>query len=278
MNIIRTGVGGINESDVMLAAASEAIIIGFNVRPVGDARSVAEREGVDIRNYSVIYKVLDELRAAMEGMLEPEEVEDSVGTVEIRQIFRASKIGVIAGSYVTDGKVTRGAKTRLVRDGTIVYDGEIASLRRLAMTSARSHPASSAASCCATSRTSRKATCWRSTRRARSTAPSRKSFVADAYVALLLVHLHFPEAGSLKAKRKDLASVKAQLHGRMGVTVAEVEHQDLWQRATLAAALTGGSPSHLEPESDRVERFLLDRFPETCHVERRLVSFDEVWE
>jgi translation initiation factor IF-2 len=131
VNIIRTGVGGINESDVMLAAASEAIIIGFNVRPVGDARAVAEREGVDIRNYSVIYKVLDELRAAMEGMLEPEEVEDSVGHVEIRQIFRASKIGVIAGSYVTDGKVTRGAKTRLVRDGTIIYDGEIASLRRV---------------------------------------------------------------------------------------------------------------------------------------------------
>ena len=131
VNIIRSGVGGINESDVMLAAASEAIIIGFNVRPVGDARSVAEREGVDIRSYTVIYKVLDELRAAMEGMLEPEEVEDSVGTVEIRQIFRASKIGIIAGSYVTDGKITRGAKTRLVRDGTIVYDGEIASLRRV---------------------------------------------------------------------------------------------------------------------------------------------------
>jgi translation initiation factor IF-2 len=130
VNIIRTGVGGINESDVMLAAASDAIIIGFNVRPVGDARAVAEREGVDIRGYTVIYKVLDELRAAMEGMLEPDEVEDSVGTVEIRQIFRASKIGVIAGSYVTDGKITRGAKTRLVRDGTIVYDGEISSLRR----------------------------------------------------------------------------------------------------------------------------------------------------
>jgi len=131
VNIIRSGVGGINESDVMLAAASSAIIIGFNVRPVGDARAVAEREGVEVRNYSVIYKVLDELRAAMEGMLEPDEVEDSVGTVEIRQIFRASKIGVIAGSYVTDGKITRGAKTRLVRDGTIVYDGEIASLRRI---------------------------------------------------------------------------------------------------------------------------------------------------
>jgi translation initiation factor IF-2 len=130
VNIIRTGVGGINESDVMLAAASDAIIIGFNVRPVGDARAVAEREGVEVRNYSVIYKVLDELRAAMEGMLEPEEVEEALGHVEVRQIFRASRIGVIAGSYITDGKVTRGARTRLVRDGTIVYDGEIASLRR----------------------------------------------------------------------------------------------------------------------------------------------------
>ncbi|MBW3654273.1 MAG: translation initiation factor IF-2, partial [Actinobacteria bacterium] len=131
VNIIRSGVGGINESDVMLAAASDAIIIGFNVRPVGDARAVADREGVEVRNYSVIYKVLDDLRAAMEGMLEPDEVEQALGHVEVRQIFRASKIGVIAGSYVTDGKITRGAKTRIVRDGTIVYDGEIASLRRL---------------------------------------------------------------------------------------------------------------------------------------------------
>jgi len=102
--------------------------------------------------------------------------------------------------------------------------------------------------------------------------------VADAYVALLLIHLHFPEAGSLKAKRKDLASVKAQLHGRMGVTVSEVDHQDLWQRATLAAALTGGSATLLDQSVDGVERFLLDRFPESCRVERTLVSFDEVWD
>jgi uncharacterized protein YlxP (DUF503 family) len=101
--------------------------------------------------------------------------------------------------------------------------------------------------------------------------------VADeAYVALLLVHLHFPDAESLKAKRKDLASVKAQLHGRMGVAVAEVGHQDLWQRATLAAALTGGSLRVLESATDRVERFLLDRFPETCHIERTVASFDDV--
>ena len=130
VNVIRSGVGGINESDVMLAAASEAVVLGFNVRPVGDARNVADREGVEIRTYSVIYKALDELRLAMEGMLEPEEVEDALGSVEVRQTFRASRIGVIAGSYVTDGKITRGAKVRLVRDGTVVYDGEIASLRR----------------------------------------------------------------------------------------------------------------------------------------------------
>ena len=100
----------------------------------------------------------------------------------------------------------------------------------------------------------------------------------DAYVALLLVHLHFPDAGSLKAKRKDLASVKSQLHGRMGVAVTEVGQQDLWQRSTLAAALTGGSIRHVESATDRVERFLLERFPESCHVERAVRSFEDVWE
>ena len=99
--------------------------------------------------------------------------------------------------------------------------------------------------------------------------------VSDAYVALLLIHLHFPDAGSLKAKRKDLASVKAQLHGRHGITVAEVDGQDTWQRATLAAALTGGSLGALDASVDRVERWLLDRFPETVRVERSLTSFED---
>jgi translation initiation factor IF-2 len=130
VNVIHSGVGGINESDVMLASASEAIIIGFNVRPVGAAREVADREGVEIRNYSVIYRVIEELRAAMQGLLEPEEVEESMGTAEVRQTFRASRIGVIAGSYVTDGMLRRGARVRLVRDGTVVYTGTIGSLRR----------------------------------------------------------------------------------------------------------------------------------------------------
>jgi translation initiation factor IF-2 len=130
VNIIHRGVGGINESDAMLAAASDAIILGFNVRPVGDARAVADREGVEIRGYSVIYRAIEELRAAMQGMLEPEEIEDTVGQIEVRQTFRASRIGTIAGSYVTEGKVTRGARVRIVREGTVVYDTTIASLRR----------------------------------------------------------------------------------------------------------------------------------------------------
>ncbi|MEA2348039.1 MAG: translation initiation factor, partial [Thermoleophilaceae bacterium] len=130
VNVIRDGVGGITESDVMLASASGAVIIGFSVRPVGDARSVAEREGVEIRTYSVIYRVIEELRAAMEGMLVPDEVESTVATAEVRELFKASKIGTIAGCHVGDGTVRRGASARLVRDGTVVYDGKIGSLRR----------------------------------------------------------------------------------------------------------------------------------------------------
>jgi translation initiation factor IF-2 len=130
VTIVRSGVGGITESDVNLAAASDAIVLGFNVRPVGEAAAVADREGVEIRTYSVIYRAFEDLRDAMQGLLAPEEVEETVGEVEVRAIFRASRVGTIAGSYVTDGKVTRGAKVRLVRDGSVVYDGSIASLRR----------------------------------------------------------------------------------------------------------------------------------------------------
>jgi translation initiation factor IF-2 len=130
VDVLHSGVGGINESDVMLAAASEAVIIGFNVRPVGDAAALADRQGVEIRDYSVIYAALDDLRAAMTGLLAPEIVEDTIGTVEVRQTFKASKIGTIAGSYVTDGVVRRGAKVRLVRDGTVVIETTIDTLRR----------------------------------------------------------------------------------------------------------------------------------------------------
>ena len=130
VNVIHAQTGGINESDVMLAAASDAVIIGFNVRPLADARRAAEQEGIDIRTYTVIYKVTEELRAAMEGMLEPEEVEEDLGQAEVKQTFKASRVGMIAGCLVTDGKVTRNANTRLVRDGTIIWTGRVGSLRR----------------------------------------------------------------------------------------------------------------------------------------------------
>src|SRR6202011_112456 len=106
VNVIRRAVGAVTESDVMLAAASDAVILAFNVRPVGDARSVAEREGVEIRHYAVIYRAIEDLRSAMQGMLRPEEVEDALGSAEVRQIFRASRVGTIAGCHVTEGQIT----------------------------------------------------------------------------------------------------------------------------------------------------------------------------
>ena len=130
INIIHTGVGAINESDVMLAAASQAIVLGFNVRPSAAAKTVADLEGVDVRTYSVIYKVTEDVKAALLGMLEPTYVEEEIGEAEIRQTFKASKLGTIAGCYVTRGKVTRNAQVRLVREGTIVWQGQLASLKR----------------------------------------------------------------------------------------------------------------------------------------------------
>ena len=130
VDVIRAAPGGINESDVMLAAASDAVIIGFNVRPLADARRAAEAEGVEIRTYSVIYKITEELRAAMEGMLEPEQVEETLGELEVLELFKASKVGTIAGSRVNEGKISRDAEVRVVRDGTVIWTGKVRSLRR----------------------------------------------------------------------------------------------------------------------------------------------------
>ncbi|HEY0278721.1 MAG TPA: translation initiation factor IF-2 [Solirubrobacterales bacterium] len=130
INIIHSQAGGINESDVMLASASEAIIIGFNVRPLADARRAANREGVDIRTYSVIYKITEDLRNAMEGLLDSLEVEETVGEVVVKETFKASKVGRIAGCQVAEGKAVKSASVRLLRDGTVVWTGKLASLRR----------------------------------------------------------------------------------------------------------------------------------------------------
>ncbi|WP_078430736.1 translation initiation factor IF-2 [Alkalihalobacterium alkalinitrilicum] len=130
VNIIHTGVGAITESDIILAAASNAIVIGFNVRPDANTKRVAESENVDVRLHRIIYNVIEEIESAMKGMLDPEYEEKVIGQVEIRQTFKVSKIGMIAGSYVTDGKVTRDSTVRLIRDGIVIYEGAINALKR----------------------------------------------------------------------------------------------------------------------------------------------------
>ena len=130
VNIIHNGVGAITESDIILATASNAIIIGFNVRPNPNAKSMAEQENVDIRLHRIIYKAIEEIEQAMKGLLDPEYEEKVIGQVEVRQTFKVSKVGTIAGSYVTDGKITRDSSIRLIRDGIVIFEGEIDTLKR----------------------------------------------------------------------------------------------------------------------------------------------------
>ena len=130
IKVIHSAVGGINEGDVMLASASNAIVVGFNVRPDVKAQGIAEKESVDLRLYTIIYNLVDEIKAAMEGMLAPVIKEEIVGRASVREVFRITKVGNVAGCYVTDGKITRGAKVRLIRDNVVIYDGKLAALKR----------------------------------------------------------------------------------------------------------------------------------------------------
>ena len=130
VNVLHKGVGAISESDVTLAAASDAIIIGFQVRPSAAARKEAEKEGVEIRLYSVIYKAIEEVKDAMEGLLSPEIKEEVTGTAEVLQTYHISKVGTIAGAIVRDGKIKRSNKVRVIRDGIVIYTGELGSLKR----------------------------------------------------------------------------------------------------------------------------------------------------
>lgn len=130
INIIHKGVGAITESDVLLASASDAVIIGFNVRPQGKAAQLAQQEGIDIRTYSIIYQVIDDIKDAMEGMLSPDIVEEVTGTAEVRETYKISKIGTIAGCMVLTGKIFSKSKIRLIRDNVVIYTGELASLKR----------------------------------------------------------------------------------------------------------------------------------------------------
>jgi translation initiation factor IF-2 len=130
VQLVYSAVGGISESDINLAIASKAVVIGFNVRADGQARKVAEHNGIDVRYYNIIYDAVDELRAAMSGMLAPEKKEEVIGGAEIRQVFKVSKIGSIAGCMVTSGLVRRSARVRLLRNNVVIFTGELESLKR----------------------------------------------------------------------------------------------------------------------------------------------------
>lgn len=130
VNIIHKSVGAISESDVMLASASDAIIIGFQVRPSANVRKLADAEEIDIRTYSVIYQAIEEVKAAMEGMLAPTLEEQVTANVEVRDVFSITKVGTVAGCYVLDGKIQRNNKVRVIRDGIVVHTGKLSSLKR----------------------------------------------------------------------------------------------------------------------------------------------------
>ena len=130
VNIVHSAAGAITENDISLAVASNALVIGFNVRPDKQARDLAEKEHVDLRLYQVIYDAIDDIKAALSGMLKPEEREKVLGEAEVRQIFRVPKLGVVAGSYIRNGSIKRNAKVRLIRDGVVIFTTKVASLRR----------------------------------------------------------------------------------------------------------------------------------------------------
>ena len=130
LSVVQASAGPINYSDVLLAATSNAIILGFHVRPTATAQALADREKVEIRKYNIIYDVVDDIRSAMEGLLAPDLKEETVGTVEVRQVFKVPKIGTIAGCYVTGGRVRRNGQVRLIRESVQVYEGKISSLKR----------------------------------------------------------------------------------------------------------------------------------------------------
>jgi translation initiation factor IF-2 len=130
VEVVHRGVGAVNESDILLAETTDAVIIGFRVRPDANARSMAEQAGVEIKTYEVIYHAVDDIRAALEGLLTPEEREEILGSAEVRDTFRISRVGTIAGCYVTDGVIDRKGRARLIRDGIVQYDGEFSSLKR----------------------------------------------------------------------------------------------------------------------------------------------------
>ena len=254
VNIVRSAAGGITENDVSLAMASDAIVIGFNVRPDKQAVDLAEKEGVDIRTYRVIYDAIDDIKAALSGMLAPEKQEVELGQAEVRQTFRVPRLGMVAGCYVTQGTIPRDARARLVRDGIVVYEGadRIAPALqgrcqrgRLGLRVRHRHRGISG---------------HQGGRPDRGLRGARGGPLYLMLVALQRFDLRIRESHSLKQKRHVVKALIAGLRQRFNVSASEVDHQDLWQRATIAVAAVGGQEYHLRRVTAEIERFV-DTWP-----------------
>ncbi len=285
VNVIHTGVGAITENDVNLAAASNAMVIGFNVRPSAEVRAAADRQGIEIRLYRVIYQLTAEIEQALVGLLTPVETEAILGEVEVRALFRVSRLGTIAGCMVTSGVVRRGANVRLLPRG----DTDPRDHRRpaAALQGRRAggqrgirvrHPARGLQRPARGRRVrgvrdarGRADVARRAVRR-QSAAGRCRRVLSSGYVAILTVELHFPEAGSLKGKRHYVRSAKDVLRQRFGASVAEADHHDLWQRATLTVACAARSAREADDLAAGAERWLASGEPVLVRCDRFLVS------
>ena len=277
VSLVREGVGGITEDDVMLASASDAVIIGFNVRPVGEARQVADREGVEIRTYSVIYKIVEELRDAMQGLLAPEEVEETVGTAEVRQTFRASRIGTIAGSYVTDGTIRRGARRahRARRPRHLHRPDRLAAplpddVREVA----------TGYECGITIEGYQDVKEGDVFEVVRDAAGRARAVAGRAqpvsFVCLIEIHLHFPDNHSLKGKRKEVSSLKAQLRQRFGARSPRPTTTTSGSAPRCRRRWSAREAARCREAATKLERYVWSQYPETSRCERGMLSGEEV--
>ncbi len=286
LRVIGRGVGAITENDINLAIASDAVVIGFNVRPEGKAREAAEREGVDVRYYTVIYQAIDEIEAALKGMLKPEFEEVQLGTAEVREVFRVPRIGNIAGSLVRTGTIRRNSKARLVRDGVVVADNlTVESLRRFKDDATEVRDGFE----CGIGLGSFNdikiddvIETFELREKPRRTA--RSPTVSNGRTAMVVRHAGRlsdsaarGDVRSLKDKRAVVRPIVAELRRRFEVAAAETGALDLHRRAEVSVAALASTHAHVVEVLDSCERFVAGR-PEVelLAVRRRLLDDDDL--
>ena len=276
VDIVHRGVGAVNESDVLLAQTAGAVIIGLGVRPQTAARQSAEREGVDIRVYDVIYEAVDQVTEALEGMLAPERRETVEGTAEVRETFKITKLGTIAGCYVSEGRMDRKGHARVIRDGIVAYDSEVSSLKRfkddvkevregfecgIGIKNFNDVKVGDLIECYTVeevARTLSGTVCM-------SAAVSHGG-IGWMVIASVTWELSLPGCSSLKEKRSVLRSLRDRLRNKFNVSVAETAFQDAHGRAQLTVALVASDGRFSESVLNKVDRFV------ECNGEALIIS------